>query len=119
MEIFEDRTGLTLTTEQKNLVEKDTYFLQEGEYSQEFNVTREQIETWTAGEPPWNASNWRTGSIPSYLTDKFENGNAISENAIYAFHELCCEDKNLRFHNGQALILEPDQKKVWYVNWDY
>jgi len=117
--VFEERTGLTLTSEQENLIERDTYFPHEGEYSQVFNVTSKQIETWTTGEPPWNSSDWLTGSLPSYLTDKFENGNTISENVIYALNELCCEDRDLRFHNGQALVLELDQHKVWYVNWDY
>ncbi|MBV6644196.1 MAG: hypothetical protein KI790_02030 [Cyclobacteriaceae bacterium] len=117
-EIFEERTGLLLTSPQQHLIEKDTYFPLEGEYSQVFTVTSEQIDIWKNGPPPWDAT-WLTGKIPSELTDKFENGENISGNTILSFREFCCDDENMRFHNGQVLILELDKQKVWYANWDY
>lgn len=145
-ESFETRTGLKVTDTIFNIIENDTYFPHEGEYSLVFSTTSKQINYWITNESPWGKE-WKDGPIPHHImncnfglggvgmyirTDSngkvdtvYTNKNKIywfltEKNFKYVSEEFCCpNDSNLRYHNGRLLILEIDSNKVWYSNWDY
>jgi hypothetical protein len=146
-EKFKKCTDLNINDTIYNIKETDTYFPLEGEYSLVFNTTEKQINEWIKNKPPWNNKKWQKGPRPynvlncnfglggtgRYIkTDTkgnvdtvYTNKNKLfgfltKDNFIYVSREFCCpNDSNLRYHNGQLLILEVDSNKIWYSNWDY
>lgn len=143
--IFEERTGLSITDSISNIKATDNYDLQEGEFSIVFKTTDSQINAWVNSSPPWENMQWHKGQIPHHIGVAVHfnfpsgSGYGIDENGIssytddsdltklfndttnyYSFKEDCCaNDKDLRFHDGRLLILQPRTKMAYYAVWDF
>ena len=144
--IFEERTGLSVRDSISNIVETDGYEFNEGEYSIVFKTTDSQIKSWVDDRPPWENNKWHRGQIPHGIgiavKFNFPEGTGSStddrgitryeigdENLIkllndttnyYSYVEDCCpKDKDLRFHDGRLLILQPRTKMIYYAVWDF
>jgi hypothetical protein len=139
---FEDITGLNISDSVSFITKKDTYFVFEGEYSLVLKTTKKQIKKWINERPPWDNKSWNKGPIPfdigigvqfnfkdgvARVTNEdgkeFYSGDTDLETLLndstsyYVFKEDCCPD--LRFHDGQLLILQPNTQMVYYSGWNY
>ncbi|SFA59886.1 hypothetical protein SAMN04488511_12419 [Pedobacter suwonensis] len=143
--IFEDRTGLSISDSISNVKATDNYELLEGEFSIVFKTTQSQINSWLKGSPPWNNLKWHKGKIPPEIgvaaqfnfpervgLEASDDGEATyfgDENLIkllndttnyYSYVEDCCAaEKDLRFHDGRLLILQPHTKMIYYAVWNF
>jgi hypothetical protein len=140
---FEKLTGLEITDSIKILKETDTYYASEGEWSINFTTNTKQINEWLSNNPPWSLKNWQRGEVEHQIgfhcrfgfdesvgmassgDESFYSGNKkiidiLSDSSnYYAYEERCCDDEDLRYHNGSLLIINPRTKTVYFSVWDY
>lgn len=139
---FEQITGLNISDTVVFIKKTDTYFPFEGEYSLVFKTTKKQIEKWVKGKPAWGNEIWNKGQIPfdigMSVQFNFQEGVSVASNQdekkfysgdkelekllndstnYYVFKEDCCPD--LRFNDGQLLILNSKTQMVYYSGWNY
>jgi len=135
-------TGLEWPATASVISVDDTHggFLGDGEFHIIFDTDRATLEKWLAESPPWEQHNWKSGPVPNEIryccsfglggvSSRSYNGGPIeyagdtellrvlSSNQIwYAAKERCCE--SLRWSNGNLLIIDFVNNRVWLCNWD-
>lgn len=103
----------------------------EGELHVVARVPPTTIASWLASPPPWGQAAWRHGPVAPDVAARCRLGAAAFgqaegrysqrawslEGVRYVALERCCE--GLRWHNGNLLVLDPQQGLVWLSVWDF
>lgn len=140
---FTQITGLPWPTAASIVSTGDTHgrFQGDGELHIVFDIDRETLEKWLAGPSPWGQSEWKRGPVPpeigyhcsfgsqgvamvsiddgpyQYAGDpKLERVLDSTEN-WYAVRER--GSGTIRWHNGNLLMIDMKENRVWLSAWDF
>ncbi|HWL08917.1 MAG TPA: hypothetical protein VNQ76_10950 [Planctomicrobium sp.] len=140
--VFTNATGFQTDSDWQVLNAGDDHggFMGDGETFVILKVSQKAIDQFLESSPPWSKE-WQTGPVPhdigshrrfgadgviSYSVNGLPNrysGNTklvellSSSEIFYDAKERCCE--TLRWHNGDLLIISPQDQTVWLSLWDF
>lgn len=140
---FTHYTGLAWPASASVVSSGDTSidFLGDDEFYLVFDVDHTTLEKWLSKSPPWNHNKWKRGPVPGDIgwhcsfgssglgfssvdagsnkyTEDPQVVNLLSSKEIwYVVKERCCE--SLHWHNGDVLIIDLKQNRVWLSSWDF
>lgn len=113
-------------------------FLGDGEYYLVFDTDAETISQWLKQPTPWGETEWQQGPVPAEIPRFFNFGvsgmsaptlGADAAGPIEASQvERLLDSPEVRYaarqraknswNNGEILLLDPVQDRVWYSRWD-
>ncbi|MEQ8854929.1 hypothetical protein [Gimesia sp.] len=113
-------------------------FLGDGEYYLVFDTDAETILHWLKQPTPWGETDWQQGPVPAEIPRLF--GFGVSEMSAPVLEteaagpieasqiESLLDSPEVRYaarqraknswNNGEILLLDPVQNRVWYSRWD-
>ncbi|MFI4849826.1 MAG: hypothetical protein ACIAZJ_12060, partial [Gimesia chilikensis] len=113
-------------------------FLGDGEYYLVFDTDAETISHWLKQPAPWGETDWQQGPVPAEIPRFFNFGvsgmsaptlGTEAAGLIEASQiERLLDAPEIRYaarqraknswNNGEILLLDPVQNRVWYSRWD-
>lgn len=113
-------------------------FLGDGEYYLVFDTDAETISHWLKQPTPWGETEWQQGPVPAEIPRFFTFGvsgmsaSVLETDAAGPIEALQIErlldSSEVRYaarqraknswNNGEILLLDPVQNRVWYSRWD-
>ena len=122
---FTEKTGLPWPSSGNLIKADDTHggFHGDGDFYLVFSVDKETFSRWKSQKPPWGASRWERGPVPSEIASRCMFGDAkgwcapASTDLFYVARARGPE--SMRWHNGDLLVLDPEGRVVWLYVWDF
>lgn len=113
-------------------------FLGDGEYYLVFDTDAETISHWLKQPTPWGETEWQQGPLPAEIPRFFTFGVSGMSTSILGTEaagpieasqiERLLDSPEVRYaarqraknswNNGEILLLDPVQNRVWYSRWD-
>lgn len=113
-------------------------FLGDGEYYLVFDTDAETISYWLKQPTPWGETEWRQGPVPAEIPQFFNFGVSGMSAPVLGTEaagpievsqvERLLDSPEVRYaarqraknswNNGEILLLDPVQNRVWYSRWD-
>ncbi|WP_417396858.1 hypothetical protein [Gimesia chilikensis] len=113
-------------------------FLGDGEYYLVFDTDAETFSHWLKQPTPWGETEWRQGPVPAEIPRFFTFGVSGMSASILGTEaagpieasqiERLLDSPEVRYaarqraknswNNGEILLLDPVQNRVWYSRWD-
>lgn len=140
---FQQSTGLTLPVSASVVSSGDVWidFLGDGEFYLVFEVNPTTLEQWLDQPPPWEQSEWKRGPIsadlvwhgsfgvggmsgdpagggPDHKISELEVEQVFESKQVWYVDRGTTHDE-MRWRNGQVLIIDPEHNRVWYSSWKF
>ena len=119
---FQHDTGLPFPTSAKVISDEGDYggFTGDGTHVLILDCDPEELQDWLTHMPPWGARAWKHAPVPlevpapeSFKPDCYSGAGSV----WYTVRERKCGQ--IRWHNGELLMFDPDRGRVWFFSWDF
>lgn len=122
---FRNITGIDLSSEDIlsiSLNDDHGGVLGDGELNLIIETPKSTIARIAATGPPWSQRSWKNGPVPEQILSNCIRVRDLETNPFQSskiqFAAQSRGRKQMPWHNGDILVLDPEHGKIWLVSWD-